>query len=258
MSEIVPVNYAVLESTSGGSGFPPELLKVEEAKRWAEIERIHAETRRVNAETMKIEHEASVASRMSTGARIAEERELYKRSCEQLSDDELRVYRFTGPIHQASQEKAIATLALWERLDATSAPDREYRIVISSMGGGILEGFGLYDFLRSLSAKGHPIVTEAHTIVASMATVIFQAGDRRLIAPGTSFMIHSAAFEAQGGIEKIEDTALWVRALQKRIHGILAERSTLTVAKIAKLSERKEWTVIGPEVVALGFADELL
>src|SRR5260221_423103 len=108
MSEIVPVNYAVLESTS--ASYPPELIEVEKAKRWAEVERINAETRRVNAETMKIEHEASVASRMSTGARIAEERELYKRSCEQLSDDELRVYRFTGPIHQASQEKAIATL----------------------------------------------------------------------------------------------------------------------------------------------------
>lgn len=241
------------------SEFPPELIPFQKAKLEAEIIQLKAETRKAQAEASKIEHEASVASRMSTGARIAEERELDKRLRENLSDDELRVYRFSTSIRQESVDRAIQTFALWDRLDAVAGnPTREYRLILNSPGGEILSGFGLYDFLRVMSDKGHPIVTETHSLCASMATLVFQAGDVRLIAPGTTFLIHTASFMAAGNIGEVEDIMEMVKRLQVRIFDILASRSTMTPKAIAKAADRKDWTMMGPEVVRLGFADALL
>lgn len=239
--------------------FPPELVAVEKLRIEADTVQLLAEARKFNAEALKLEHEASVASRMSTGARIAEDRELDKRRRELLSDDELRIYRFNGGVSAASCNTCIQTFALWHRLDTEAGQgDRPYKLVLNSPGGEILSGFGLFDYLRFISASGHHLTTEGFGLVASMAAVLFQVGDTRRIAPGTSYMIHSASFGVAGQIEQVEDTLDWVKALQDRIYDILAERSTLTRAKIVKSAERKDWTVLGPQVVKFGFADELI
>lgn len=239
--------------------YPPELVPFHKAKLEAETVQLQAETRKAIAEATKLEWEASVASRMATGARIAEEREIDKRDREKLSDDELRVYRFSTPVRQDSVDRAIQTFALWDRLDVeTGHGDREYRLILNSPGGDILSGFGLYDFLRVLSNKGHRIVTETHSLCASMATLIFQAGDLRLIGPETTFLIHTASFGAMGNMGEVEDVVEMVKRMQTRIFEILAVRSTMTAKAIAKAADRKDWTMMGPEVVRLGFADALL
>ena len=49
---------------------------------------------------------------------------------------------------------------------------------LNSMGGDVFEGYAIHDILK---ASGKKITTQAEGLVASIATVIYLAGDIRLI-----------------------------------------------------------------------------
>lgn len=66
-------------------------------------------------------------------------------------------------------------------------PNAESFIVnIDSPGGYLEEGFAIYDYLKSLNN----VHTKGRGVVASSATIIFMAGQKRSIYSGTQFMIH--------------------------------------------------------------------
>lgn len=62
-----------------------------------------------------------------------------------------------------------------------------FDVHINSEGGIVETGFDIYNYLKSL---GLPITTIGNGLVASIATVIFMAGSKRQVTPGTQFMIH--------------------------------------------------------------------
>jgi ATP-dependent protease ClpP protease subunit len=56
---------------------------------------------------------------------------------------------------------------------------RPITITINSPGGSVMDGLALYDKILRLRRKGTPIETRATGLVASMATILLQAGDVR-------------------------------------------------------------------------------
>lgn len=64
----------------------------------------------------------------------------------------------------------------------------ELEVRINSVGGLVTEGFLIYDYLKNLQLN---ITTIADSFCASIATVIFMAGNKRVIKPNTEFMIHA-------------------------------------------------------------------
>ena len=62
-----------------------------------------------------------------------------------------------------------------------------FEVTINSDGGIVTVGYDIYHFLKSL---GVPITTIGSGTVASIATVIFMAGSKRIVKPNTKFMIH--------------------------------------------------------------------
>jgi ATP-dependent Clp protease, protease subunit len=68
-------------------------------------------------------------------------------------------------------------------------------IVMSSPGGKVASGMELYENLRESKVE---IVTENRGEVASMANVVFLAGDRRLAYPEATFRLHPVAWPIGG------------------------------------------------------------
>lgn len=64
----------------------------------------------------------------------------------------------------------------------------ELEVVINSVGGYVDEGFAIHDYLVGLNL---PIHTIASGMCASIATVVFLAGNKRSVAEGCEFMIHA-------------------------------------------------------------------
>jgi ATP-dependent protease ClpP protease subunit len=87
-----------------------------------------------------------------------------------------------------------------EKLASKDFKDAEEIIVnISSPGGSVDEGFAIYDLLKN---SGKKITMKGFGMVASIATVIFMAGDTRELTTNSTFMVHnSKMFPGWDGLE---------------------------------------------------------
>ena len=131
------------------------------------------------------------------------------------------------------------------------------RLVINTLGGDVVHGLALYDFLGELRALGHRLTTVAIGQAASFGAVLLQAGDQRLIGRNASVLLHEVSVGVVGKLTAIEDRIEFSRSLQQRLLAILASRSTLSVEEIAAQWSRKDWWLTAEEVVALGLADAI-
>lgn len=147
----------------------------------------------------------------------------------------------------------IDILQHWERRD----PGEPIEITINSPGGSVLDGLALFDVILRLRRKGHHITTRGTGLIASMATILLQAGDERILDANSWFMIHEVSSGARGTVSEIEEQQAFTKRLNDRLMDILLERSSLTKRQIqARTKKRDEW-LSADEAVELGFADRV-
>ena len=97
----------------------------------------------------------------------------------------------TGEI---TSEVADAVISQILHLDAED-PDTEITMYIDSPGGSVTAGLSIYDVMQAVSADIHTVCIGT---AASMAAVLFAAGDRREILRHGEVMIHDPL--VSGGI----------------------------------------------------------
>lgn len=68
-------------------------------------------------------------------------------------------------------------------------------IYISSPGGSVSAGLAIYDAIRACPCDVHMIASGE---IMSMGFIIFLAGDKRIAAPHTRFMMHSISYGTEG------------------------------------------------------------
>jgi len=225
---------------------PPELVAANVAKLEAEAAHFAAETAKAAAEALTAQLAAERAGIETEKAREAERDRL-------LNDDHQRVYRFDSGVSEKSVADAVKKLTLWSRTD----PGCAMTIIFDSPGGNIFDGFHLYDAIIGLRAKGHNVTTIGQGMAASMAGVLLQAGDTRVLTPQAALLIHEASFWAIGSYGQVKDEVELVEKLQDRILTIFADRSHLTKRQIAARWKRKDWWMLADEALRHGFVDEI-
>lgn len=132
---------------------------------------------------------------------------------------------------------------------------KEITFRINSIGGDAEAGIAIYHRIRDLDASTTTIVDG---LAASAASIIAQAGDKRVANVGTQTMIHGAS-TFQYGFYNEQDLRKATRALgtiNKSIAGIYAERSGREVDEILSMMKAEKWMTYD-EAVEEGFADEV-
>lgn len=232
---------------------PQELIDAQVARLAAEAELARAEARKalLEADQAELGLDEFRAMNRLTELRLAKAEE--DEAIRLANDSHHRVFRLVGSVNGASVEKAIAQLVQWHRID----PECSITVVIDSGGGGIIEGFALYDTILWLRSQGHHFTTIAQGMAASMAGILLQAGTERVMGAQASILIHEASFGAMGSFGQVEDQVEFVRKLQDRLLGILAERSSLSKTQIRNRWKRKNWWLDAPEALTLQFVDRV-
>jgi ATP-dependent Clp protease protease subunit len=164
-------------------------------------------------------------------------------------DRELRQIFFCGEIDPI---KAMEFAYVFRSLDAS---DGNIRIIISSEGGSIADGYIMYD---TIMASRNKVITEAYGILYSMAVMVFQAGDKRLLAPQCEVMIHDVLIALDGEVSTKEVSRLNkdMRGSNKRYQQLLAKHTKMPLKRINKLC-KKESFFTAEKAVELGLADDL-
>jgi len=164
------------------------------------------------------------------------------------------VYVFNQEVSEKSVNLAIDALGSFHRKD----PGCSITIQITSPGGDILSGFALIDYIRWLRLEGHSVTTVTFGYAASMAGVILQAGDQRVMSKNALLLIHEGSLGVRGDYAKVEDMV----ALMKKMHGMILdlflERATVTRRFISKNWERRDWWITAEEALKYGFIDSIL
>lgn len=87
---------------------------------------------------------------------------------------------------------------------------------INSGGGDVTVGYAIHDYLKGLDVE---VNTKAVGICASIATVIFLAGDKRSMLPNAEIMIHNPWVQANAPMEAsdLEDMASYMREEENKL-----------------------------------------
>lgn len=160
----------------------------------------------------------------------------------------LRQLYMNGTIGSNVNE-AIKNIGVLNEIDST----KPITIVFDSPGGYVYNGLMLYNAMMSSKA---PIHTVCDTITASMAAVLFAAGDHRVAKAGCHFMIHELG--SSGNISgKTTDFLTFTEFaidLENILLRILSENSGLSMSEIRTLGEYETF-YDAEEIARLGFAD---
>lgn len=162
-------------------------------------------------------------------------------------------YMFYNPVVEQTTLRAMVEMGMWSR----QRPNEPMTVTFNSPGGYVTDGFTLFDFLRDLASKGHPITTKCMGIAASMGAILMQAGDERVMTPNAFLMIHEVSGGGEGKVSELEEITAVTKQFQKRGLKILAERSTMTEAAIAKRWRKRDWYMSADEALKAGFIDRI-
>lgn len=135
----------------------------------------------------------------------------------------------TQEINSDTSNELIKQLMILEKIDSTL----EITLYINSPGGDVVSGLAVYDYMELMKA---PIRTVCIGTAASMAAILFLAGEKREMLEHTRLMIHDPAYgggdmagkkphELQAYVDKLKQS-------QEIIAGIIAEKTGKTLEEV--------------------------
>lgn len=126
---------------------------------------------------------------------------------------------------------------------------------INSYGGSVKEGIAIYNQLKQKKCK--EIVAYVDGFAYSIASVILQAADRRIMGLGTSILIHNMWMSISGNAEQLRKAADDLDVLMEANRAIYMERAKISENELIELMNAE--TYLTPEqAVEKGFADEVM
>lgn len=163
-----------------------------------------------------------------------------------------RVIHLADFIDVASTKRVITQLA-----EMVRQGDEPIEIIFHSPGGDVFSGNALFDYIQMVRAMGIHVTTACLGGAFSMAGLLLQAGDTRVMSPNSWMMIHEVGSGVYGKLNEVRDQADLLERIEVQGTKILAERSTLSVDEIRERCRRKDWWLNAEEALAYGFIDEI-
>jgi ATP-dependent Clp protease protease subunit len=121
---------------------------------------------------------------------------------------------------------------------------------ISSYGGEVKEGLAIYNALRAHKAK---VVTYCDSFACSIASIIFMAGDERIMNAASLLMVHNAWTYAQGNAAELRKQAEDLEVITSASVEAYKARATISEEEIRKLMDNETW-ITPQKAVEYGFA----
>ena len=170
-----------------------------------------------------------------------------------INGDITKGFRFFG--YDLGQETDVSYQSVVEALNDLSEDVSDLYVHINSYGGEVAEGVAIYNALKSHSAK---VTTVCEGFACSIASVIFMAGDDRIMRDSSLLMLHNASMCAAGDANdhrKAADDLDVITELSKTAY-LNHAKGDLTREKLTEIMDAETW--IGPEqALEWGLATEI-
>jgi ATP-dependent protease ClpP protease subunit len=130
---------------------------------------------------------------------------------------------------------------------------------MSSPGGDVFEGFGIYNILKN---SGKKIETHIESVTASIATLIAFAGQRIVMNKTAQFMIHNPSIsDLKGEAQDLRNVAGQLDKIKSLLMDVTAERAArngkaISTDELSKLYDNETW-LNSDEALRMGFVDDV-
>lgn len=125
---------------------------------------------------------------------------------------------------------------------------------INSYGGEVAEGLAIYNMLRNHKAK---VRTYCDGFACSIASVIFMAGDERIMNAASLLMVHNAWMRVAGNAEELRKNADDLDKITQASIEAYKSRVNITEDEIKELLDNETW-ILPSEALEIGFATAIV
>ncbi len=126
----------------------------------------------------------------------------------------------------------------------------EIEVHINSYGGEVAEGLAIYNALRGHAAR---VKTVCDGLACSIASVIFMAGDERVMHDASLLMIHNAWSYGEGNAAELRKQADDLDVITEASKAAYLSRVSIDADELTALMDAETWIAPG-RAVEMGFA----
>lgn len=150
-------------------------------------------------------------------------------------------------------------LAMLKRfIDGLEEDVTDIHVYINSGGGSVVEGWAIYDKLKT---SGKKITTIGEGIVGSIATIIFMAGNYRKLHENSRFFIHNPYWQPDSPTPMEADDLITLgeslQMEQKKILDFYVAQTGTNIEQLEPLMQ-KATDLTSIQAVEMGFANEII
>ncbi len=169
------------------------------------------------------------------------------------NETELYIY---GPIEEKTWiddwfgdgKDKVGAFTLKEALKRVDTPNLTVRI--NSYGGNVSDGLAIYSLLSEF--EGH-LKTIVDGFACSAASVIFMAGEERIVPENGLLMIHNAWAEVRGDSNTMQKASEDLAKITQPSLNIYAKKTKLSEQELKEMMDREEW-ITSQEAYDWGFS----
>lgn len=146
-------------------------------------------------------------------------------------------------------ESDVSSYNLSKQLEQLGDVD-EIDVYINSYGGEVAEGLAIYNALKRHKAK---VTTYCDGFACSIASVIFMAGDVRVMSTASLLMIHNAWTYTSGNANELRKQADDLDTITQASINAYMEKVNISEEELKELLDEEKW--LSPqEALGKGFA----
>lgn len=123
-------------------------------------------------------------------------------------------------------------------------------VYINSYGGEVAEGLAIYNALKRHKAR---VKTVCDGFACSAASVVFMAGEERVMNSASLLMVHNAWTCAEGNAEELRKAAEDLEIISETAANVYRERVSIGDAELERLLAEETW-IKPADALAMGFA----
>lgn len=151
-------------------------------------------------------------------------------------------------------ESDVSSYTLSKEIQALDPDIEVINVHINSYGGEVAEGLAIYNLLRNHKAK---VRTYCDGFACSIASVIFMAGDERIMNAASLLMVHNAWMRTVGNADQLRKDADDLDKITQASIEAYKSRVNISEDEIKKLLDEETW-ILPSEALEMGFATAIV
>lgn len=151
-------------------------------------------------------------------------------------------------------ENDVSSYTLSKELQALDPDIELINVHINSYGGEVAEGLAIYNLLRNHKAK---VRTYCDGFACSIASVIFMAGDERIMNAASLLMVHNAWMYTAGNADQLRKDADDLDKITQASINAYMQNVNITEDKLKELLDAETW-ILPSEALEMGFATSIV